>query len=83
MLRELSDVLLDLCDRVSLAAPPGSGLRVERIDLALPLDVRVIFRDGAPVLLADVPRSRLAPQWATSMSRLQASIVIHDEESRS
>lgn len=80
MLRELADVLLDLCDRVPLAAPPGSGLRVQRIDLALPVDVRVIFRDGAPLLLADVPRSRLAPQWATSMSRIQASILISDDE---
>jgi len=80
MLRELADVLLDLCTRVPLAAPAGSGLRVQRIDLALPVDVRVVFRDGAPVLLADVPRSRLAPQWATSMSRIQASILISDRE---
>lgn len=81
MLRELSEVLLDLCARVPIAAPAGSGLRVQRIDLALPVDVRVVFRDGGPILLADVPRSRLAPQWATSMSRLQASILISDGES--
>ena len=72
MLRELHHLLGELHDGLGAIEVQG-GVRLAQVDMTLPLDVRPVFRDGACVLLADVPRTRSADEWVASPSRLSVS----------
>ena len=89
MLRELSTVLIEMqealapfaADAATLAdaaARPRAGdtrVRLQDATLELPLDLRVVFADGAPRLDADVPRSLADAHWRDGVSRIRLSIV--------
>jgi hypothetical protein len=68
MLRELHQLLGELHD--GLDAIESRGVRLTRVDMVLPLELRPVLRDGGCVLLADVPRQRAADAWSASPSRL-------------
>ena len=69
MLRELHHLLGELHDGLSALEVQG-GVRLARVEMSLPLELRPVFRDGGCVLLADVPRQRAAHDWTTSPSKL-------------
>ena len=81
MLRELSQLLDELHDGLVNVEARG-GVQLSAVDMTLPLDVRPVFRDGACVLLADVPRTRSADEWIASPSRLSVSWSSGVEEPR-
>ena len=69
MLRELHHLLDDLHDGLSALDVHG-GVRLSKVDMTLPLELRPVFRDGGCVLLADVPRQRAVDAWMSTPSRL-------------
>lgn len=72
MLRELSQVLAELHD--GLAAVQTSGrVRLSRVEMTLPMELRPVFADGGCVLLADLPRSHEVNEWLASPSKLRLS----------
>ena len=81
MLRELSQLLDELHDGLVNVEARG-GVQLSAVDMTLPLDVRPVFRDGACVLLADVPRTRSTDAWVASPSRLSVSWSTGAEERR-
>lgn len=78
MIRELSQVLLDLhdglADLTGTAARQGVPMGLTGLDISLPLDMQPVFRDGRCTLLADVPRSRNPGDWGGSGSQLAISL---------
>ncbi|HSC79579.1 MAG TPA: hypothetical protein VLC08_04435 [Chitinolyticbacter sp.] len=71
MLRDLSEVLLDLHDGVTAASSRSLlGVRIVDAQMTLPVEVRAIFRDGGCVLQADVLRNRADADWLAVPSRL-------------
>lgn len=72
MLRELHHLLGELHDGLDAAELRG-GVRLSRVDMTLPLELRAVLRDGGCVLLADVPRQRAVDVWQASPSRLVVS----------
>jgi len=71
---ELGDSLLALVS--GLIAPSGDGLVVTRAELAVPLEVRLIRRDGGLVLCAQPPHSRWLAGFlpAVHVSRLTVEL---------
>lgn len=74
MLRDLSTVLEELhLGLQDLARGRGDGMpgvRLTRADMTLPVDTRVVLKDGGCALLADVARSHMDAAWLGSPSRL-------------
>ncbi|GAA5785136.1 hypothetical protein GCM10007860_33610 [Chitiniphilus shinanonensis] len=71
MLRDLSDVLVELQEGISAAgARRGLGVRLTEAEMTLPMDVRPVFRDGGCVVLADVLRNYADADWLETPSRL-------------
>ncbi|XZG68933.1 hypothetical protein ACTSKR_09725 [Chitinibacteraceae bacterium HSL-7] len=70
MLRDLSDMLMDLHDGVCVASARAAGVRIVNAEMTLPVDVRAVFRDGGCVLQADVLRNRVDADWLDTPSRL-------------
>ena len=69
MLRELSQLLDELHEGlVQLELREGVALR--GVEMTLPLEFRVVLRDGGCALLADVPRAREGHDWLPRASRL-------------
>ena len=87
MLRELHHLLGDLHDGLSAIETQG-GVRLSKVDMTLPLELRPVFRDGGCVLLADVPRQRTVDTWTANPSRLvvgwsaDGDVGAHDGEHR-
>ena len=79
MLRELSQLLDELHDGLTAVEARG-GVKLSHVEMTLPLDVRVVFRDGGCVLLADVPRSRVVDDWLSSPSKLRVSWSMDAED---
>lgn len=76
MLRELHQVIAELQDSVApLAAAAGAGMRVNGVELNLPLDMALRLRGGGCVLLADVPRNSADASWQLQPSRLQLTLA--------
>jgi hypothetical protein len=72
MLRELSAVLEEIHDAlVDSTTLARAGMRVERAEIALPMDVVPIFRDGGCVVLADVTRNYADDAWIDRPSQLR------------
>lgn len=69
MLRELSHLLDELHDGLNAIELQG-GVRLSKVDMTLPLELRPVFRDDGCVLLADVPRQRAVDEWVASPSKL-------------
>lgn len=70
MLRELSQLLEELHDGL-LAVEASGAMRLSRVEMTLPLELRPVLRGGGCILLADVPRSRAVDPWLASPSKLQ------------
>jgi hypothetical protein len=67
MLRDLGTVLEELHDGMTgyaaRARAPGRAVRIAQAEMSLPMDVRLVLRDGGCALLADVQRSRADAPW--------------------
>ncbi|HST46040.1 MAG TPA: hypothetical protein VLK29_12560 [Luteimonas sp.] len=69
MLRELATLLGELHDGLA-TLDAGHGVRLARVDMTLPLDLRPVLRGGGCVLLADVPRTSAIDAWLAAPSKL-------------
>ena len=69
MLRELATLLGELHDGLA-ALDAGHGVRLARVDMTLPLDLRPVLRGGGCLLLADVPRTSAIDAWLAAPSKL-------------
>ncbi|AXK72147.1 hypothetical protein DWG18_07530 [Lysobacter sp. TY2-98] len=69
MLRELHQLLDELHDGLTSIELQG-GVRLSKVDMTLPLELRPVFRNGGCVLLADVPRARAVDAWFATPSKL-------------
>lgn len=78
MLRELHHLLGELHDGLGALEVRG-GVRLSKVDMTLPLELRPVFRDGGCVLLADVPRQRSIDAWVSSPSRLVVGWTADDD----
>lgn len=72
MLRELSQ-LLDELDTALLESQTQGPISITEVEVALPLEIRPIFRDGSCRLLADVPRTRHFNEWDVRSSMLRVA----------
>jgi len=70
--RSLSQTLLELLDTLAPTDVAAAGLRVARVDLDLPLEVRLAGTTDRPELLADVPRWR----WRTVFDDVPSRAVV-------
>jgi hypothetical protein len=70
MLRTLSRTLIDLHGGFE-SMVPDSSLRITGMELALPVDLVMLFADGGCQLLADVPRTRSEGALAAPPSLLR------------
>ena len=70
MLRELSHLLDDLHTGL-VQLDLREGVALSGVEMTLPLEFRVVLRDGGCVLLADVPRTREGVDWQPAISRLR------------
>lgn len=76
MLRELHEVITELQDSVApWAAAAQAGLRLSALEMDLPLDMVLLLRGGACVLLADVPRNLADASWNDEPSRLRLTLA--------
>lgn len=78
MLRELSQLLEELHDGLASIQVRG-GVSLTRIDMTLPLELRLVFRNGGCVLLADVARNRDVNAWLASPSKLRLAWGLGDD----
>jgi hypothetical protein len=69
MLRELSQLLGELHDGL-VAIEDRAGMRLSEVDMTLPIELRLVFRDGGCVLLGDFSRSNEINTWTPTPSRL-------------
>lgn len=75
MLRELHQTLTELQESIApLASAAEAGVRVETLSLTLPLDMVVVLRGGACVLLGDLPRNSADASWHEASTRLQITL---------
>ena len=71
MLRELHEVVCELQASVApLTTAASAGLRIDGLELNLPLDMALVLRGGGCTLLADVPRHLADASWQREPSRL-------------
>ena len=72
MIRELSDMLVDLAESM---LPEGEGIvRVESATIDLPLEMRLAKVDGVYRLHADVPRWRWSTDFDTRPGRIRLDL---------
>lgn len=75
MLRELHEVITELqAGMAPFTAAAGAGLRIDGLELNLPLDMALVLRGGGCVLLADVPRNLADASWEREPSRLHLKL---------
>lgn len=83
--RELSQVLIELHEGLA-AVEARAGMRLSRVDMTLPIELRPVFRQGGCVLLADFARSAELNAWTSTPSRLvlgwgrEGAACLADEE---
>lgn len=80
MTRPLADTLLALVG--SVADAPAHGLTVTELSLELPLELKVAWHRGQPLLLGDAPHSRWQAGFLPPVHPLRLSLVLIDEASR-
>ena len=72
MLRDFSTVLIDLQQALVQASENSNGMiSVLDAEMKVPIDMRVIFRDGEAILQGDVPRSIEDANWFNELSSLK------------
>jgi len=78
MLRELSEVLLEMQESLAPFASARGGTTGEFVQvhladafIELPLDLRVVLADSGAQLQADVPRSLNEMHWRDGCSRIR------------
>ncbi|MCW8880441.1 MAG: hypothetical protein OQJ89_13610 [Kangiellaceae bacterium] len=72
MLRDFSTVLIDLQQALVQASESSNGMiSVLDAEMKIPIDMRVIFRDGEAILQGDVPRSIEDANWFNELSSLK------------
>jgi hypothetical protein len=72
--RELSEMLAEVAENLLAARRPGVDVRARRIDLDLPVEVRLVAHAaGAPVLSGDLPVWRWRTAFDQRPSRLRVS----------
>jgi hypothetical protein len=78
MLRDLATVIEDLHEGLAgHGRAAAAGMRLTRVELALPMDFMPVLRDGGCVMLADVSRANADADWieATSRARFTWQLV--------
>ena len=74
MLRDLASVLIELQHGMQAAVErAGLGVRIDRAETTLPMDMTLVLRNGGCALLADVARNDADASWLGSPSRLVLS----------
>jgi hypothetical protein len=82
MLRELNEVVAELQSSVApLAIVAQAGVRLDKLEMNLPLDMVALLRGGGCVLLADVPRNLADASWNGSPTRLRLTLAAVPAES--
>ena len=77
MLRELHEVLTELQSTVApLAGAAQAGMRLDALEMTLPLDMLTVFRGGSCVLLADVSRNLGDANWRGEPTRLRVVLAV-------
>lgn len=76
MKNELADTLLQLFD--GLDTPPGSGLVVTELEVAMPLEVSAATRGRDLVFLAQPPHSRWEAGFLPPVQRLQLKLALEE-----
>ncbi len=72
MLRDLAILLEELQQGLTSAiSDPALDMRITNAQILLPVDMRIIFRDGGVVLQGDVQRASDDQHWFDGFSRLQ------------
>jgi hypothetical protein len=75
MLRELHEVICELQSSVApMTVAASAGLRIDGLELNLPLDMALVLRGGGCALLADVPRNLADAAWERAPSRLHLTL---------
>jgi peptidoglycan biosynthesis protein MviN/MurJ (putative lipid II flippase) len=75
MLRELHQSLTELQASVApLASAAQAGVRLSTLTLTLPLDMVVVLKGGACVLLGDLPRNSADAHWHEASTRLHLTL---------
>ena len=75
MLRELHEVICELQSSVApMTVAASAGLRIDGLELNLPLDMALVLRDGGCTLLADLPRNTADAAWERAPSRLHLTL---------
>lgn len=75
MLRELHEVITELQASVApLTIAARAGLRIDGLELNLPLDMALVLRGGGCALLADLPRNLADANWERQPSRLHITL---------
>jgi hypothetical protein len=79
MLRQLSTVLVEMQEALApfnvSAQQEAPGIRLHDANLELPVDLRIVFADGGPLLEADVPRSYADSNWRDGCSHIRLTIA--------
>ena len=70
--RVLAETLVDLASAVVAAMPAGSPVRARRLELALPLEVRLAQQNGEASFLGELPLCR----WRTDFDLLPSQMRI-------
>ena len=68
--RELSDTLIDVADG-ALVGAGAAGVRTTSMELSLPVEVALEIRDGALVVVAELPRFIFRSAFDQPPSRLK------------
>jgi hypothetical protein len=72
----LAETLTDVLAGVLPAAAPGAPVRITSLVVDLPLEVMLARGDGAPELLANLPRWRWTTDFDARPGRLWASFHV-------
>jgi hypothetical protein len=74
--RQLSEMLVDVTQGVLAARGPGAGVHAARVELALPVEVRLIpTAEGAIALAGDLPVWRWRTVFDQTPNRLSVTWI--------
>jgi hypothetical protein len=68
--RPLSEMLTDVAEGVLAAHRPGAAVRADRIELTMPIEIRVLAGPSGPVLSGDLPLFRWRTDFDPRVGRL-------------
>ena len=77
--RELSEMLAEIAEGLLSTRRPGVDVRARRVDLDLPVEVRLLApKGGAPILSGDLPVWRWRTVFDQTPSRLSVTWIESD-----